>query len=148
MPRSQFIDFDPENVPLEIKTDSNLGSDKKLAIRFYNAQKIYAGGFKIKFSSTPQYDLLLCTQRSNSWINFATAVPSTIEKIWRITLDKSSGVRLIIHCNGVEVLDFLLSKDTCTSYSQWNMYWSRNLTMIRFTTQGKASDYYRPYTGN
>ena len=76
-------------------------------------------------------------------------LPSTTKKIWRITLDKSEGIRVKIHCNGVLVLNLLLSDETCPYYrSSYYNYWSRDVTQLHFPTYDTASDYYRPYTGN
>ena len=36
MQRHQVIDFDLENTPLEIKTDSSTGSDDQIRVRFLN----------------------------------------------------------------------------------------------------------------
>ena len=120
-----------------------MGSYEYLRLYFENAQNDSAGGFFLKFLSTPQYYLSRC----GGWYNFPTTLPSTTEKIWRITLDKSEGIRVIIHCNGMEVLNFLLSDETCTHY-HYRSYWSRDVTQLYFSWSDIASDFYRPYTGN
>ena len=105
---------------------------------FYTAQREYAGGVAIDFSSTPQYRLWDCS----SYTNFPSNLPSEVDKIWRITLDKTAGIRLKIHCEGVEVLNILMSDNTC-SYSDWREYWSRDVEYIYFTAWDTASHYYR-----
>ena len=37
------IDYDLENSPLEIRTDSVLGSDEEVRVRFYTAQEDIVG---------------------------------------------------------------------------------------------------------
>ena len=111
---------------------------------FYNSQGDGAGGVHISFSSTPQYRLSRCHL---PWTNFFTDPPTAVDKNWRISLTKTSGIRLQIHCNDVEVLNFLLSGETCTSYSDWRDYWSRDVEKIAFTVGDTASDYYRLFPG-
>ena len=132
------IPLDLETTPLEIKTDSTPGSEDQVYVRFYTTQGEYAGGVGIYFTFTPQYRLYYCSSRTN----FPSNLPSEVDKIWRITLDKTAGIRLRIHCNGVEVLNTLLSDNTC-SYSYWRKYWSRDVEYIDFLPYDTASDYYR-----
>ena len=145
MTRGEKIDWDLENVPVEIKTDERMGSYALSFLDFFTAQNENAGGFWIKFWTRPvQYYLMFCSD----WTDFPTTLPSATVKIWRITLDKSEGVRVIIHCNGELVLNLLLSNETCRHISNWSYFWSRDVEKIYFDPFDKASDYYRPYTGN
>ena len=138
--RGIFIPLDLENTPLEIKTDSTLGSEDKVWVYFYTTQGEPKGGLYIYFSSTPQYYLYAC---STSYTNFPGNLRSAVNKIWRITLDKTAGIRLQIHCNGVEVLNILMSDSTCSD-SYWRYSWSRDLENIYFDSRyDTASDYYR-----
>ena len=133
-----YIPLDLENTPLEIKTDSKLGSGDDVYVSFHTTRGERAGGLEISFYST-RYWLDYC----NSWTNFPSNLPSEVEKIWRITLDKTAGIRLQIHCNGVEVLNVLMSDNTC-SYSDWRYYWSKDVENIYFhPSHDTASDYYR-----
>ena len=49
------IDFDLENYPLQIKTDSEVGSDEEVRVRFYDSQEALIGGIFLYFTSTPKY---------------------------------------------------------------------------------------------
>ena len=134
-----YIDADLENSSLEIKTDSVFGSDERVSVWFYNSDyKSTAGGVILHFTSTPQYELWYCTSKTN----FSTALPTGTNKVWRISLIRTSGIRLVIHCNDVEVLNLLLSDTTCSS-SYWNGYWSRDVEKIIFRSSDTASDFYR-----
>ena len=133
------ISTDLETTPLEIKTNSTLGSEDILDVTFYTTQTVTAGGVEIYLSSIPQYYLTWC---SSSRTNFSSNLPSKVDRIWRITLDKTAGIRLMIHCNGVEVVNVLISDDTCDR-RDWRIYWSRNVEKIYFATLDTASDYYR-----
>ena len=148
MTRRVFIDWDLENLPVEIKTDSTIGSNDYVLLYFCHELDYCLAGFFIKFSSTPQYKFEYCS----FWNDFPTALPSATEKIWRITLDKSEGIRVIIHCNGVLVLNLLLSDETCTTTSnygsRWRTFWTKDVKLIYFTAHDTASDYYRLHQGN
>ena len=67
------IDHDLENSPLQIKTDSVLGSDHEVVLRFYTVEEDVAGDFSIRFTSRPTYRFLYCM---NEHTNFPTALPS------------------------------------------------------------------------
>ena len=138
--RKVQIPLDLENTPLEIRTNSTLGSEDIVDVSFSTTHRALAGGVGIYFFSTPQYWLSWCSSYST---NFPSNLPSEVDKIWRITLDKTAGIRLKMHCNGVEVLNTLLSDNTCSD-SKWRNYWSRDVEKIYFNpTYDTASDYYR-----
>ena len=140
MQRGVTIDYDLEGTPLEIKTDSELGSNEYVFVYLYSAGGDKTGYVYLYFSSAMQYQLGYCTYTTN----LPTAPPSTANKVWRITLTRSSGVRVQIHCNGVEVLNLLLSDRTC-GYSSWSTTWNRDVEKIWFHSRwDTASDKYRP----
>ena len=139
--RDEFINYDLENSPLQIRTNSEIGSNEKVRVYFYNAQDEPAGGVFLIFTSPPQYVLRWC---SASLTDFPTTLPSETDKVWTITLTRSSGARsLVIHCNNKEVVNVVLSDSEC-SYSNWRDYWSRDVEKIMFYSSDTASDYYRP----
>ena len=138
-----YIDADLENSPLEIKTDSSIGSDEAVYVGFFTSGRAITGGVILHFSSIPQYVLGACT---SSWTNFPTELPTDTDKVWKITLTRTSGIRLVIHCNEVEVLNVLLTDSTC-SESSWNYYWSRDVKKILFSNWDTASDYHKLYKG-
>ena len=131
--RYVMIDYDLENSPLQIRTNSEIGSNEVVRVFFYNA-----GAVELSVRSPPQYWLGGCT----SYIDFPTALPSETDKVWTITLIRSSGTpRVVIHCNNKEVLNVVLSDSTC-SRSDWRDYWSKDVEWIQFA-RDSASDYYR-----
>ena len=138
-----MFDYDLENTPLEIKTDSEVGSNEQMVVFFFTAQGSYAGGVGIYFRSKVQYFLGRC---STYEAKFPTTLPSTKEKVFRMTLIRTSGVRIKIHCNDEEIVNVLISGTTCTD-SDWSTYWSREVKKILFYSDDTASDGYRPYTG-
>ena len=138
MQREVYIDADLETSTLEIKTESSLGSDEKIEVRFYTSYLSHVGGVILHFTSIPRYQLQYCTFRTN----FSTELPTDTNKVWRISLTRTSGIRLVIHCNEVEVLDLLMSESTCSDF-KWSIHWSRDVEKIYFSSLDTASDYYR-----
>ena len=133
------IDYDLETSPLEIRTDSALGSGEELKVFFFTAGGSTAGGVRVKFSSTPQYAI----GWGNPWTNFPATLPTATVKVWRITVDKTSGTRVVIHCNDQEVVNTLFSSSACSS-SDWSSRWSKKIEKIEFhSSWDTASDYFR-----
>ena len=118
-----------------------MGSDESVNIRFLtiDASNNWAGGISLHFTSPPQYNIWDCKPKSN----FPTALPSAIDKIWTISLTKTTSIGLAIHCNDKEVLDFVFSDALCTDHATWNNRWQRDVAKIKFTTNNIAGDYYR-----
>ena len=134
------IDYDLENSPLRIRTNSVVGSDDKLKVRFKTADGEVAGEVTISLKSTPQYILDHCY---TSWTDFPTDLPSETVKIWRITLFKTSDIRLQIQCNNKKVLNVVISAGACED-SGWGTIWNQDVQKIYFHPNDEASDYYRP----
>ena len=139
-----WINFNPELYSLEIKTDSTLGSDDEVYVQFYTSQGDWAGALALYFTSTPRYFIGRC---STGPANFPTNLPSDNDKVWRVTLTRTSGIRLVVHCNEEEVLNILMSDSTCGD-SRWSTYWSREVAKIKFHSGDTASDYYQTQPGS
>ena len=142
--RDVYIDFNMEEYSLNITTDSTLGSNDKVNVYLRASQGNIAGGLTLLFSSTPQYWISYC---SSDYTNFPTNLPSDSDKVWRVTLTRTSGIRLVIHCNEEEVLNTLISDSTC-SKSDWSTTWSKEVAKIEFYSSDTASDYYQPQPGS
>ncbi|XP_063692874.1 uncharacterized protein LOC134824828 [Bolinopsis microptera] len=142
----EYIDFNLEQYSLEIKTDSTLGSEDIAWVMFYTSQEDLAGGLLLYFTSTPKYHIMYC---SSDRTNFLTDLPTARDKVyvWRVTLTRTSGIRLVVHCNEVEVINTLMSDSTCSD-SDWSIYLSRSrsIAKIKFHYSETASDFYRPLT--
>ena len=138
------MSLDIESTPLEIKTASASGSEDKLLLFFYNTEGEYAGGLKIYFSSTPQYQIDGCSA-SSTRSDFSTSLSTAASKVWRVALSRTSEeIRLEVHCNEVLVLSTLISGTTCAK-SDWATPWNRDVEKIKFGNWDSASDLYRPY---
>ena len=138
--RGVYIDFSLELYSLNIKTDSTLGSNDIVDVGFYTSQGHLVGYVSLYFYSTPQYYIGRC---SSGRTNFPTDLPTATDKVWRVTLTRTSGIRLVVHCNEVEVLNTLMSDTTCDD-RDWSTSWSGEVTKIKFAAHDTASDFYKP----
>jgi len=142
--RDVMIDFNLEQYSLNIKTDSTLGSDDEVVVELFTSQGDWAGALLLNFTSTPQYEIWPC---KSGFTNFPTNLPSDNDKVWRVTLTRTSGIRLVVHCNEVEVLNILMSDSTCDE-PEWSFSWSGEVAKIKFHSGDTASDYYQTQPGS
>jgi hypothetical protein len=139
----EIYSIDVASTPLEIKTDSTIGSGHEVYVWFRNSGN-WVSAVQIRFTSPPQYALPECHY---DMTNFPTNLPTATDKVWRLTFTRTSGTRIKIHCNGKEVLDRLISGSTCRSvYS--SKYWDLNVERLYFDNSDTASDFYGPMIGN
>ena len=134
------IQYELENTPLQIKTNSEVGSNEAAYVAFYSTNH-FAGGVLFNFTAPPQYKLTKCSK----YTNFPTDLPSETNKVWTLTLSRTRGERrVVIHCNNKEVLNVVMSSITC-SYSSWSDAWGRDVYKIMFYSGfDTATDFYRP----
>ena len=137
------FDFDLEKTPLYLKTDSVMVSNEEGKVGLYTAEGNQVGGVLIKFSSPPLFAILYCTD----WTNLPTGLPSDDDKVWKITLTRSAGIKVIIHCNNVEVLNMQLSDSTCAA-SSWHEKWRDEVKKIEFPSDNRAYDLYSSQPGD
>ena len=136
----RYVGINLETSPLEIETDAEVGSLLQIRTEFQTLQGQEAGGVYIFFDLTPRFWIKHCSMVRYS---FPTSLPATRNKIWRITKTRSSeGIRLQIHCNDVEVVNFILSDKTCGN-GDWKKDWDRSVGRIFFIEDDNASDYYK-----
>ena len=133
------VTIDLENTPLELKTESQVGSGEKARIDFMNGGS-YTGLLEIKFDSTPYYSLIWCTSGRNY---FLSDLPTGENMVWKITFTRTTDLRIQIHCNGVEVVNFVMTDETC-SQAGWRSRWGKEVEKVLFVANN-AFKYYRPY---
>ena len=139
MVRLQFIDYDLESRPLQIQTDSVIGSEEYLTLVMYTEENddIYSfkdlGYFYISFGNPITITVPSCSSNSKS---FLTPLPLEPQKIWTVT---KSSTNLIIHCNEVKVFEFRIGADGPECGSKW----SKDVAKIVFWGIDTASDRYR-----
>ena len=135
MTRSMMIHHNLETTPLRIKTSSGAWSWKYVGVHLYTAEGAWIGSVYISLRTPPLYKLGFCMLH---YTHLPLTLPSDINKLWIIT--KLPGPKITVQCNGVTVVDILLSDDTCTD-SRWSTYW-KEVHQIMFLSSDSASDEY------
>ena len=130
------IQWNPDTQGITFTTDSTVGSGEKVGVLFSDNTGSYAGGVLIYFNTTIQYYIDRCT----SYTYFPVSLPAAPDKTWTITYNTAEQ-RVVYYCNGVQVLNFLISDSECTQ-SNWRTYWERKQTQIYFYSYDTASDSY------
>ena len=129
-----YIEYDLEEHPLQIKTDSVVGSNEKVGVRLYTSEEAYISRILLRFDATPKLYINRCTSGS---ITFPVDLPTGQNKIWTITKTTTA---LKIECNDVVVLDYLytefINSDCVAKFS-------KDVEKIWFTSSDDASDEYR-----
>ena len=132
--RNTEIDFDIESTPLQIQTDSVVGSGDYLWVRFLDTNSEGAG-IDIKFTDPPSNSIGYCIPR----VNF-TMPGAEKYRIWTF-IKQDNTLQLL--CNGVEIFNFNYS-DLSTE-----CWWSKDIAKIAFPSNEEltdtASDYYRSF---
>jgi len=136
--RGVYIPLHSDSVDLTIRTDSVIGSEEEVYAYFIDDDNQIAGSVLIQLSSPIRYLLGWCT----GWISFPVTPPTQTEKTWRIAYNPAE-LRVVIHCNEVEVVNVVLPDGVCTVNRGWRTYWEqRKPTQITFIDKDNASDEY------
>ena len=136
MVKNKVINYDLENSPLRIKTDSAIGSRHFVRVYFYTSSRNLIGGVTIRLNANPDYQLLKCR---HPWVSIPTSLPEDNNRIWKIT-KTSDPLGILVHCNDKEILNFQFSDTTCTDKT-WRSQWGQEMKRINFYGD-TASDYY------
>ena len=109
MTRHQLIDFDFDKYPIELKTNSEIGSQEDIDVVFYVPTETNindwteVGNVWIVFSDPMTYRIYHCSELTA----FNVDVPEETNKIWKI-VKTSSEMRII--CNGIELVKIQFEK--------------------------------------
>ena len=113
-----------------------MGSEDLLWVAFSAEEHTSAGAIYVVFTDPPRYWIGSC---NTDWVNFTA--PEEQVRTWTITKTETS---VIVVCNGVEIVNYLLSestRDNCVSR------WSRDAVKMKFISNNNsidtASDEYR-----
>jgi len=126
-----------ESVSIQIKTDSKVGERTSIGVEFFDDMDDpdYVRYFMIDFGEVIAWSLGPCTD--SKFFEF-TNLPSEDEKVWTIAYIAVGGPRIIMHCNDVEVLDFLMSDDTCAD-DDWSEYFVDNPEVAGIVIRGYSN---------
>ena len=131
--------MDLEATPLQIKTDSALGSEEWIMMRMFDKGSSYISTMGVRFSSTMNYAINDCF---GGYTDLPMQPPVEADKIWTITKTETA---LIITCNDVEVVNYLFAD---SSNSNCAAKWGGDVVeQIKFHSVDKASDFYRAGKG-
>ena len=140
--RGEKIQWNPDTQGITVTTNSAVGSEDEVYVDFFDNDGNRAGSVRIYFGTPIKYTLGWCTYNKN----FPVSLPAAPDKTWTIEYNTAEQ-RLVYYCNGVQVLNLLLSDSVC-SQSNWRTYWERKPTQIEFYNNvDTASDSYC-ITGN
>nr|AFK75462.1 putative secretory peptide-52 [Pleurobrachia bachei] len=134
--RKVYIPWDLEATPLQIKTDSTLGSGDRIVVWMYDKNSTYISSVGVNFSSPMKYLIQYCT---NSYTDLPVQPPVEVDKIWTFTKTETA---FIITCNDVEVVNYLFADSSNSGcFPKWG---GSDVEQIQVDTNwGKASDFYR-----
>eukprot|EP00116_Pleurobrachia_bachei_P005395 sb/3465657/ len=129
--RGVRISWDLEGTPLQIKTDSSLGSGDMFYVNMYGA-----GNVQVKFSSNYRYKIQNCNYETD--LPKQPPVSEEVDKIWKFTKTETA---LIISCNDLEVLNYVFKANYAASWCDGA--WSGDkVGEISFHSGDTASDFY------
>ena len=134
--RDVKIPWNPDSQTITVTTDSKAGSDAKVGVLFYDKDGNWVGAVWILFDTQIKYVIGWCTD----YTPFPITLPTATQKTWTITYNYTER-RVVYYCNGVLVLNVVVSDSACTGYRSWRDYW-RKPTQIYFYSSDDASDSY------
>nr|AFK75452.1 putative secretory peptide-42 [Pleurobrachia bachei] len=131
-----------EDIPLQIKTDSVVGSGDKIGIDMKRPHLV--GGIAILFSSPIKFWMPYCSTQggedsSEAYAELPVQPPDEVDKIWTFT---KTGSAFVITCNGVEVLNYEFAT---SGFSNCAPKWGGDTTdhIVFYKSWSTASDFYR-----
>ena len=138
--RNTKIAFDLDSCPLQIQTDSVVGSGDVVWVRFIRLTGD-GPGISIKFNNPPTYSIGRCSNISNEEFTLPGADK---HKIWTISKQND---KLQLNGNGVELFDFNFKE---SSELDCKKMWALDFAHIKFMSTvdniDTASDMFRQLT--
>jgi len=132
----QAIHHDLQASPIQIQTDSMVGSSEKIAIGFQTANwGAYLGFIRLIFTDPPTYLIHDCIAYGN--LPVFLNLPTEVQKTW--TISKTS-TYWKIDCNNQEVLLYLFAS---SSNTKCVTQYSRDVGIVTIKSSDTASDKYR-----
>ena len=123
-----------ESTPIQIYTDSEIGSGEKLWVQFSDSTGDVFGGISVDFTFQPTYGLGYC----DSQVQISpTKLGPNINRVWTIV---KWGTNVKLYCGGVQIFDIkthLSEKTSCRT--RWALHSSK------FQCAGTAADFYREH---
>ena len=135
--RTVKIPWNSDSETINIYTNSEAGSQDSVTLMFHDKDGAYARSTVIiVFGTQIRYMITSCS----GFTPFPETIPTETEKTWTITYNYTER-RLVVHCNGVQVINVVVSDSVCTNRN-WRQYWDRKFTQMEFFKLDNASDSY------
>lgn len=134
--RGSNIGISLDASPVQVRTDSTIGSGDILWVRFVEPLTDNGPGIKIVFSDPAIYSIGYCADNYNQF-----TVCAGSERVW--TISKQTG-RIILICNAEVIFDIDYAAST---NSLCNYFWSLYFGQMKFQGGDTASDSYRHFSG-
>ena len=128
-----------QSFSVQMKTNVATGTNRQLRFALYSADDEEIGTVLLEFAVKVQYLVMNCFSVMRQF-PVPEDIPSETEKTWQITVQKKPDVTITIACNGVELLNFVVSKDTCTK-DTWASHWDPDVKKIGFPSDSASTEY-------
>jgi len=123
-----------ERTAVQFKTDKVVIKTEELELTFFSGEKRDSklGGISVRFNTdqTLTYKIADCQTAYNK---FPENMPTEVEKLWSIIVTTGAQPSFKVQVNGVEVINLLLTDDTCTMES-WRDSWTGEITHLGFNS--------------
>ena len=137
--RNRDISFDINSTPLQVYTDSEVGSGEMIWVQFHASNK--GAGMGIYFNAQPKSFVGYCEEQEIPLGKLGTIK----NRVW--TIEKEN-TRVKLRCNGEQIFDF----DTEDSTKDCKSHWVLDFITLKFADEtitqdmaDTASDFFRQY---
>ena len=132
-----------ERTAVQFKTAEARRGSERLQLDFFSGenQDSKLGGISVQFDGdlTKSYQLVGC--QKERFNKFSENMPTEVEKLWSIFVNTGAQPSFKVQVNGVEVINLLLTDDTCTMEG-WRDSWTVKITHLAFHSFGRLFDGY------
>ena len=129
---------------MQIKTSSNLGSNAGLKIGLIGPgiKRKWVGSIRLFFYNEPKYQITRCTLRTveEPFTDFPEGLVTGLNDVFDIQITDGE---VIIHCNGVVILDYKFSEADVDRGCIYN--YRKSITGVRFWNTDSASVSFRAH---
>ena len=131
---NRFYDIDLDGTPVQIHTDSHVGSGDRIFVRFVESSTDDGPGLEVNFTDPPTYRLEYCTGE----VEFSMC-PGPVRE-WTI---RKAEEKIKLDCNGEVIFDinYHHANNPIENIQRCKPYWGMDFGATKF--EGGAADYYR-----
>ena len=137
--KGQEINFDIRSTPLQIHTDSEIGSGDLIWAQFVDADG-NGRGISVYFNPSLRYEIGYCVENIEISLE---KLGIDKNRIWTIELENT---RIKLYCNGMQIFDYDPQQSTDEKCRQ---QWSLESSILKFGQNTEemdtASDFYREF---